>query len=77
MVTPPMRTSISGPVLTLLAPGFTALAPGPAAACDRTGPLPDSFGRSSTGPLIGPEPDAGHPQLPWRPALLTWTNSSR
>ncbi|HEY9415096.1 MAG TPA: hypothetical protein VIQ30_10085, partial [Pseudonocardia sp.] len=59
-----------------------------AAACDRTGPLPDSFGRSSTGPLpdsfgrsstgplIGPEPDAGHPKLPWRPALLTRTNSS-
>ncbi|MFG2727063.1 hypothetical protein [Streptomyces canus] len=70
-----MRTSISGPVLTLLALGLTARAPGPAAG-DRTGPLPDSFGWSSTGPLIGPEQDAGHPKLPCRPALSTRTNSS-
>ncbi|MDQ1072697.1 hypothetical protein QFZ32_008137 [Streptomyces canus] len=61
VATPPMRTFISGRVLTLFALGLTTLAPGPAAAGHRTGPLPDSFGWSSTGPLIGPKPDAGHP----------------
>ncbi|MFL5997149.1 MAG: hypothetical protein ACJ736_23045 [Streptomyces sp.] len=60
MATPPVRTFISGPVLTLLAPRLAALAPGPAAD-DRTGPPPGFFGWFSTRPLIGPAPDAGHP----------------
>src|SRR4051812_14534086 len=59
VATPPVRTFFSGPVLTLLAPELAAPAPGPAAG-DPTGPPPDSFGWSSTGPLIGPGPDAGH-----------------
>lgn len=57
MATPPVRTFFSGKLLILLARGLAALALGPAAA----GPLPGSFGWSSTGPLIGPETDAGHP----------------
>ncbi|MFI8074653.1 hypothetical protein ACIF85_38650 [Streptomyces sp. NPDC086033] len=57
MATPPVRTFFSGELLTLLARGLAALALGPAAA----GPLPGSFGWFSTGPLIGPDPDAGHP----------------
>ncbi|MBW8819748.1 MAG: glycosyl hydrolase family 62, partial [Streptomyces sp.] len=59
MATPPVRTFFSGPVLTLLAPELAAPAPGPAAAGDRTGPPPDSFGWSSIGPLIATKPDAG------------------
>jgi endo-1,4-beta-xylanase len=60
-----MRTFISGLVFTLLAVGMAALSPGPAAAGDfaagRADPLPGSFTWSSTGPLIAPKPDAGHP----------------
>ncbi len=65
MTNPRMRTFIGGLVLALLTVGLTAIAPGPAAAegsrHGRQGPLPDSFSWSSTGPLIGPEPDATHP----------------
>jgi endo-1,4-beta-xylanase len=60
-----MRTFVSGLVLALLAVGLTALTPGPATADDarggRASPLPASFSWSSTGPLIAPAPDAGHP----------------
>ncbi|MFD3502905.1 non-reducing end alpha-L-arabinofuranosidase family hydrolase [Streptomyces sp. NPDC058677] len=65
MTTPRMRTYISGLVLALLAVGLAALSPGPAAAGDlgagRPAALPGSFTWSSTGPLIAPKPDAGHP----------------
>ncbi|MER7564773.1 hypothetical protein ABTZ93_17665 [Streptomyces sp. NPDC097941] len=56
-----MRTSVGGPVLTLLAPGLMSLANGPAAADDRADPLPEFFGWISADPLNGPEPDAGRP----------------
>jgi endo-1,4-beta-xylanase len=60
-----MRTFISGLVLALLAVGLTAMTPGPATADDaqagRASPLPASFSWSSTGPLIAPRPDPGHP----------------
>ncbi len=65
MTTPRIRTYVSGLVLALLAVGLAALSPGPAAAGDlragRPNPLPGSFTWSSTGPLIAPKPDAGHP----------------
>ncbi|MFJ8467561.1 non-reducing end alpha-L-arabinofuranosidase family hydrolase [Streptomyces swartbergensis] len=62
-----MRTSVSGLVFMLPAVGVLALSPGPALAGTpqpvREGSLPGSFAWSSSGPLIGPKPDAGHPIL--------------
>ncbi|MEU1933277.1 non-reducing end alpha-L-arabinofuranosidase family hydrolase [Streptomyces coeruleorubidus] len=62
-----MRTFVSGLVFMLPAVGVLALAPGPALAGTpqpgREGSLPGSFSWSSSGPLISPKPDAGHPIL--------------
>ncbi|MFJ4981207.1 hypothetical protein ACIP6X_38830 [Streptomyces coeruleorubidus] len=62
-----MRTFVSGLVFRLPAVGVLALAPGPAVAGTRQpgreGSLPGRFTWSSSGPLISPKPDAGHPVL--------------
>ncbi|MDC0766978.1 non-reducing end alpha-L-arabinofuranosidase family hydrolase [Streptomyces sp. HD] len=65
MPSPHMRTSISGPALTL--PAFGAVAGSPDRAAvgsplpDRSGRSPGSFTWSSSGPLIAPKPDVAHP----------------
>lgn len=58
------RTFAGGPALLLPAVGTPVLTPGPAAEGDaghgRADPPPGSFTWSSSGPPIGPKPDAGH-----------------